>query len=112
MRPENPLYRLGAQVALVLPLSLPVVGAVALYRMDWFFPAFMVVLGAHYLPFVTLYGMRMFAALAAVLWAAGLVLALWIDLPWEAGAWFTALVLFAFAIEGRREAMREERGGP
>lgn len=71
---ENTLYSLGAQVAFVLPLSLPVVGAAALHRLDWFFPAFMVVPGAHYLPYVFLYGMRMFAVLAAVLWALGLML--------------------------------------
>ena len=107
--PENPLYALGAQVAVVLPLCLPVVGAAALYRIDWFFPAFMVVLGAHYLPFVTLYGMWMFAALAAVLWAGGLTLALWVELPWAAGAWMTAALLLGFALAGRQLALAEER---
>jgi hypothetical protein len=110
--PENPLYALGAQVAIVLPLSLPVVGAAALYRLDWFYPAFMVVLGAHYLPFVSMYGMRMFLALAAILWAAGLALGLWIDAPFATGAWFTAAVLLVFAVVGRRQALREEGGEP
>ena len=71
LRRENPLGALGMQVAFVLPLSLPVVGAAALYRLEWFYPAFMVVLGAHYLPFVFLYGMRMFAILAGALVIAG-----------------------------------------
>ena len=104
---ENGLYRLGAQVAVVLPLSLPVVGGAALYRLDWFYPAFMVVLGAHYMPFAFLYGMRMFLALAGILWAAGLSLALWIEAPFAAGAWFTAAVLFVFAALGRAFALRE-----
>ena len=107
--PENTLYRLGAQVAIVLPLSLPVVGAAALYRLDWFYPAFMIVLGAHYLPFVFLYGMRMFFPLAAILWLVGLALGLWIDAPFSAGAWITALVLFVFAFAGRAAALGEER---
>lgn len=110
VRPENGLYSLGAQVAVVLPLSLPVVGAAALYRLEWFYPAFMVVLGAHYLPFVFLYGMRMFAALAGVLWLAGLALALWLEMPFGTGAWFTAAVLFAFAAAGRSLALAESPG--
>ena len=108
VEPGNDLYSLGAQVAFVLPLSLPVVGAATLHRTEWFFPAFMVVLGAHYVPFVFLYGMRMFAALAAVLWASGLVLGLWIDTPFPTGAWFTACVLLVFALLGRRLILTEE----
>ena len=104
----NDLYSLGAQVAFVLPLSLPIVGAATLYRTEWFFPAFMVALGAHYVPFVFLYGMRMFAALAALLWTGGLVLGLWIDAPFSTGAWFTATVLIAFAWLGRRLTLLEE----
>jgi hypothetical protein len=106
--PGNTLYSLGAQVAFTLPLSLPVVGAATLYRLDWFFPAFMIVLGAHYFPFVFLYGMRMFAALAAILWACGLTLGLWLELPFPTGAWLTAVVLFVFALLGRWQALQEE----
>lgn len=106
--PANSLYSLGAQVAFVLPLSLPVVGAAALYRIEWFFPSFMVVLGAHYLPFVFLYGMRMFAALAGILWALGIVLGLWVETPFPTGAWITAAVLVVFAVLGRRSVLLEE----
>jgi hypothetical protein len=48
------------QAAFVLPLSMPLLLPVGLYRLHWFFPALMVLVGAHYLPFATLYGMRMF----------------------------------------------------
>jgi hypothetical protein len=106
--PENGLYALGAQVAVVLPLCLPLVGAAALYRLDWFFPAFMVALGAHYLPFVHLYGMRLFAVLAVTLWTAGIVLALWLELPFATGAWFTAAVLLGAALVGRAQVLKEE----
>ena len=106
--PKNTLHALGAQVAFTLPLCLPVVGAATLYRLDWFFPAFMVVLGAHYLPFVFLYGMRMFAALAAILWAAGLALGLWVEAPFPTGAWLTAAVLLLFALCGRWLTIKEE----
>ncbi len=48
---------LGMQAAFTLPLSLPVVLAIAAVRPRWFYPAFMILLGAHYLPFVFMYGM-------------------------------------------------------
>ena len=104
---ENPLNGLGMQAAFVLPLCLPVVAAAALYRLDWFFPAFMIVLGAHYLPFITLYGMRMFGVLTAILVAAGVTLALYVRMPFSTGAWFTAVVLVAFAVLGRIQTARE-----
>lgn len=106
--PGNGLYALGAQVAFVLPLSLPVVGAATLYRIEWFFPAFMIALGAHYVPFVFLYGMPMFAALAAILWAGGLTLGLWVEAPFPTGAWLTTAVLLGFAILGRQATLSEE----
>ena len=68
---ENPLWALGIQVAFTVPLVLPVAGAAALARPGWFYPACLVIVGAHYLPFVTMYGMRTFAALAAALIGAG-----------------------------------------
>jgi len=105
---NNTLYSLGAQVAFVLTSSLPLVGAAALYRIEWFFPAFMVALGAHYVPFMFLYGMRMFAVLAAILWASGLVLGLWVEAPFATGAWLTAAVLLVFALQGRRLVHLEE----
>lgn len=98
---DNPLNGLGMQCAFVLPLSLLIVGAAALYRIDWFYPAFMIALGAHYLPFVTLYGMRLFYVLAAILVGAGVVFALYLALPFSAGAWFTGAVLVGFAFAGR-----------
>ncbi len=104
---ENPFNRLGMQVAFVLPLSLPVVGAAALYRPEWFYPAFMIVLGAHYLPFVTLYGMRVFYVLAAILVSVGMALALYVSLPAPAGAWITGSFLIAFAFIGRWVVVHE-----
>lgn len=104
---DNPLNELGMQSAFILPLSLLLVGAAALYRIEWFYPAFMIALGAHYLPFVTLYGMRMFYALAATLVGAGVVLALYLPLAFSGGAWFTAAVLIGFAFLGLRSASDE-----
>ena len=104
---DNPLNALGMQAAFVLPLSLLLVAAAALYRLEWFYPAFMIVLGAHYLPFVTLYGMKMFYVLAAVLVSAGLLLALYVPMPFATGAWITAVVLTLFAFLGRAHVASE-----
>lgn len=113
---ENGLHSLGAQVAMVLPLTLPLVGAATLYRMEWFYPAFMVALGAHYLPFVFLYGMRMFGALCIVLFVAGILLGTGPQTPFATGGWITGTTLLAFAFLGRFLVLGEEasavRGAP
>ncbi|HSJ13013.1 MAG TPA: hypothetical protein VK939_01280 [Longimicrobiales bacterium] len=93
----NPLNALAMQVAFIVPLMLPVAGAAALYRTDWFYPAVMVVVGAHYLPFIFLYGMRAFGVLAGVLLGGGVLLALRGRGEFADGAWFTAVALLAFA---------------
>lgn len=109
VRGENALGSLGAQVAFVLPLGLPLVGAAALYRLDWFYPAFMIILGAHYIPFVFLYGMRMFAVLGALLWVTGFMLGTTVSLGFSAGAWITGIILVVFGVVGRDVVLREER---
>lgn len=111
LRPDNPLGGLGMQVAFVLPLSLPVVGAAALHRLEWFYPAFMIVLGAHYLPFVFLYGMRLFAVLSALLVGLGLAIGLHAPESFALGAWVTGGILLLFALLGHERA-RSERQEP
>ena len=93
--------------AFVLPLSLPLVGAAALYRLEWFYPAFMIVLGAHYLPFAFLYGMRMFVGLCALLVAAGVAIGFLGADSFSVGGWLTAGVLFAAGFAGRTLVERE-----
>ena len=74
---ENPFSSLGMQVAFVLPFSMLLLMPVGHYNLNWFFPALMVLMGAHYLPFATLYGMRMFLFLSGILIAMGVVIALY-----------------------------------
>ncbi|MHC5065991.1 MAG: DUF7010 family protein [Planctomycetota bacterium] len=105
----NPLNGLGMQIAFTLPLTLPVVGAAALYRLEWFYPAFMIVLGAHYLPFTFLYGMRMYIPLAGLLIASGVALGMYLPNPFPAGAWVTSLQLMVFALIARALSAAEAR---
>jgi hypothetical protein len=104
---QNELNRLGMQVAFVLPLCLPLVGAAAMYRLSWFYPAFMILLGAHYLPFIFLYGMPMLGVLGGALIGAGLMLAHAPSVSFAAPAWMTGVILLVFAVVGLYQFRRE-----
>lgn len=108
--PQNGLWMLGSQVAFTVPLNFLLVGAASLYRENWFFPAAMVVVGAHYLPFITLYGMKMFGILTGLLVILGAGLALYGPDIFSLGGWITAILLIAFAFLGRYLVLLEEKG--
>jgi hypothetical protein len=110
LRRDNPMNRLAMQVAFTLPLTLPLVGAATLYRLEWFYPSFMIVLGAHYLPFIFLYGMRMFAGLCGILVGGGLFLGLWGPNVFAAGGWITGVILMLAGLTGGYLVAREKRG--
>ena len=103
----NLFNSLGMQVAFVLPFSMLLLVPVGFYRLNWFFPALMILVGAHYLPFATLYGMRMFLFLAGILIAMGVVIALWFSGTFSLGAWLGGLTLSVFAWVGRSIATGE-----
>jgi hypothetical protein len=105
--PGHPTNALAMQIAFTVPISLPLVGAAALYRLNWFYPATMLVVGGHYLPFMFLYGMWQFGVLAALLIGGGVVIALYLPTTFALGGWFTAVVLLAFAFMGRSVVQRE-----
>jgi hypothetical protein len=109
---QNSLRDLGMQVAFVLPFSMPLLLPVGLYRLNWFYPALMVLLGAHYIPFVFLYGMRMFAVMAALLLGGAVVIAMYWSSSFSLGAWYTGVVLVLFAGVGSWTVRREARQGP
>ena len=104
---ENPFNSLGMQIAFVLGFSMLLLLPVGHYELNLFFPALMVLVGAHYLPFATLYGMRMFLVLAGILIAMGVVIALCFSRTFSLGAWVTGLALFVFAWIGRSIATGE-----
>jgi len=104
---DNSFHSLGMQVAFVLPFSMLLLVPVGHYDLNLFFPALMVLLGAHYFPFATLYGMRMFLFLGGILIAAGVVIAHWFSGTFSVGAWVAGLALFVFAWIGRSIATGE-----
>ena len=106
---ENKLWGLGSQVAFIVPINFLLVGAATLYREEWFLPAAMIVIGTHYLPFITLYGMKMFGILAGLLIISGAYLAIYGPGIFSLGGWTTALMLIVFAFAGRYIVLKEAK---
>ena len=107
---DNPMGQLATQ--LVFTLNLPLIAAATLYRLDWFYPACLMGAGAHYVPFVFLYGMRSFAVLAGVMMAAAFVIAMVIHGPFALGGWLGSAALIVFAFIGRAIVERESKSDP
>ncbi len=106
---KNPLRELAMEVAFIVPLLLPLVGAAALHRIEWFYPAAAVVVGAHYLPFAFLYGMRLFVFLSAILISSGIVIGLWAPAQGLDAGWLAAGTMIVFGFLGRRVAAKDSR---
>jgi hypothetical protein len=106
----NPLGNLGMQIAFTLPLSMLLLVPVAAFRLNWFYPALMILVGAHYLPFTSLYGMRIFIPLCALLTGGGVVIALYFSGSFSLGGWIGGVILLIFAWIGRASVQTELRG--
>jgi len=105
---QNLLNQLAMQIAFTVPIGFVLVAAATLYRENWFYPASMVIVGAHYLPFIFLYGMPHFGALAGLLIAGGVGLGLYGPDDFALGGWISAAILILFAFVGRWAILREE----
>ena len=105
---ENTLNQLAMQIAFTVPIGFILVGAATLYRENWFYPASMVVVGAHYLPFIFLYGMPQFGILAGLLIAGGIGIGLYGPNVFSLGGWISAIILIIFAFIGRSVILGEQ----
>lgn len=63
----NPLGKLALENTALLIFCLPLAYAASLVKLEWFFPAMLLIIGGRYLTFATLYGMRLYWALGALL---------------------------------------------
>ncbi len=95
---DNPFNQLAMQTAFIVPLCLPVIGAATLYNVNWFYPAFMIVVGVHYMPFITLYGMWHYGVLAALFIGGGVAIGMSFPDAFTLGGWLAGLVFILFAI--------------
>jgi hypothetical protein len=109
LRRENPLGKLAMQIAFTLPISMLLLVPVTQFHLNLFYPALMILLGAHYLPFTFLYGMRIFIPLSAILVGGGVVLALYSPGTFSLGGWIGGLTLFIFAWIGRVSVQNDLR---
>lgn len=94
---DNPLASLALESTGVLLLCLLLAVAISFYRIELFFPAMLIVIGARYLTFQTIYGLRVYWICGAILALAGLALAsanLWLPTV----AFITALIEWSFAL--------------
>lgn len=105
----NPLGGLGMQIAFTLPLGMLLLVPVTEFRLNLFYPALMILVGAHYLPFTFLYGMRMFIPLCAILVGGGTVIALYFSGSFSLGGYVGGLALMTFAWIGRASVGAENR---
>lgn len=94
---DNPLGQLGMQVALAGGVPMLLLVPVTEFRLTLFYPALMVLMGAHYLPFTFLYGTRIFMLLGAALAGCGVVLAFYAPGSFSLGGWIGGGILFVFA---------------
>lgn len=94
---ENKLPQLFTQLAFTIPLSYPLVYLACQVDIHFFFPAFAVLIGAHYLPFVYGYGKKTFALLGALMVTSGTLSIFFFKESFSLSAYITAGLLLAFA---------------
>lgn len=94
--PGNPLGALALEGTFSLLLAIPLAYVVSRYRVAWFFPAMLLLIGGRYLTFATLYGMRLYWACGAALALVGFLVVLF-RAPVFTGAFAGALVEYVFA---------------
>lgn len=91
-RADNPLRYLPLETTVWLIAALPIAYAASRVNVGWFFPAMMATIGARYLIFRTLFGLRTYWLLGASLIVAAIVC-----VHWRVG--FSHAVLLGAAIE-------------
>ncbi|MES2826247.1 MAG: hypothetical protein V4732_21820 [Pseudomonadota bacterium] len=71
---NNPLGKLALESTVLMLVCLPLAFVASLYKMEWFFPALLLIIGGRYLLFSTLYGLITYWAFAISLVVAAIIL--------------------------------------
>jgi len=95
---ENPLGFLAMQVAFTIPLAIPLILAATAYKPEWFYAGCLIVVGAHYLPFITLYGQPIFGLAGTIMAAAGILLPRFRPGDFAFGGWLGGAMLAVLGI--------------
>jgi hypothetical protein len=102
----NPLAALAFASTLWLIFSLPLAYGISILRIEWFFPAMLLVIGGRYLTFGSLFGMRIYWVLGLTLAIAGYLLGSTRALPAMSafvGSGIEAAFAVAVLVLGRHE---------
>jgi len=91
----NPLAPLAIGGTIWMLLSIPIAIAVSLHRIEWFFPAMLLVIGGRYLTFPTLYGLKTYWLFGATL-ALSVIPLIAFQAPVASGAFTGALIEYLF----------------
>lgn len=94
---NNPLAPLAIYGTIWMLLCIPIALGASLHRIEWFFPAMLLVIGGRYLTFQTLYGSRIYLAFGASLVVASVVLAT-LQASTHVAAYAGALIEYVFGI--------------
>ncbi|MBZ2207277.1 DUF7010 family protein [Massilia soli] len=95
--PANPLASLAMASTFWMIMCLVLAYGVSMLRIEWFFPAVLLIIGGRYMTFATLYGMRIYWAIGIALGAAAYPLFAMGASP-AAGALAGGAIEVAFAI--------------
>ena len=94
---HNPLAPLAIESTIWMLLSIFIAIGAALYKVEWFFPAMLLVIGGRYFTFSTLYGLRIYWAFGATLVICAIPL-VYFEAPVIVGAFTGALVEYVYGI--------------
>lgn len=72
--PDNRLAALALETTVFMLMCLPLAYGLSLYRIEWFFPAVLMVIGGRYVTFGTVYGTWIYWLLGALLGAAAMLM--------------------------------------
>ena len=93
--PGNRLSALALETTVFMLMCLPLAYGLALYRIEWFFPAVLMVIGGRYITFATVYGTKVYWLLGAAL-GAGAMLAYVLAAPPHLSALLGAAIEIVF----------------
>lgn len=79
-------------------MSIPLVYMACQHNINWFFPSFAVIVGAHYLPFVWAYKLPSFGVLGILIVVSGSFIAYFIPESFDLAAYTTGGLIVLFGI--------------
>lgn len=94
----HPSIALAMQSAFTVPLGMLVSIALGALEPSLFLPATLIIVGAHYLTFISLYGMKAYGVLAGILVALGAAAIFALPMLRALSGWIGAAVLLAASI--------------